>query len=60
MHASMLSLQAASNSASLVRVVCAPRQEKYEVELNPLHMDWTLVGDIKGSPRAQMRWVVGI
>ena len=24
----------------------------------PLHMNWVLVDDKKGNPRAQMRWVV--
>jgi len=58
----MLTVQAAQNSALLVQGaccdICPPVHEKYEVEFNPLHMDWVLVDDTKGNPRAQMRWMV--
>ena len=58
----MLTVQAAQNSALLVHGtfcdICSPVHEKYEAELNPLHMDWVLVDDTKGNPRAQMRWMV--
>jgi len=53
----MLSVQAAPTSVSLVQgAYCdkfPPVHEKYECELNPLHMNWLLV-----AARAQMRWVV--
>ncbi len=56
-----LTVQAALTSASLLQGaccdICPPVHEKYEAE-NPLHMDWGLVDDTKGNPRAQMRWVV--
>ena len=58
----MLTVQAAPTSASLVQGaccdICPPVHEKYEAEFNPLHMNWVLVDDTKGNPRAQMRWVV--
>jgi hypothetical protein len=58
----MLTVQAAPTSASLVQGACydiwPPVHEKYEAELNPLQVDWILVADTKGSPRAQMRWAV--
>lgn len=38
--------------------ICPPVPEKYETEINPPHMNWVLVNDTEGSPRAQMRWVV--
>ena len=38
--------------------ICPPVHEKYEAEFNPLHMNWVLVDDTKGNPRAQLRWVV--
>jgi hypothetical protein len=59
----MLTVQAAPTSTSLVQGarcdICFPVHEKYEVELNPLHMNWVLVDDTKRNPRTQMRWVVG-
>jgi len=55
-------VQAAQNSALLVQGACCdiypPVHEKYEAEFNPLHMDWVLVDDTTGNPRAQMRWMV--
>jgi hypothetical protein len=58
----MLTVQAAPTRASLVQGaccdICPPVHEKYEAELNPLQVDWILVADTKGSPRAQMRWAV--
>ena len=58
----MLTVQTPPTSASLVQGaccdICAPVHEKYEPGLNPLHMNWVLVDDTKGNPRAQMRWVV--
>jgi hypothetical protein len=58
----MLTVQAAPTSASLVQGaccdICPPVHEKYEAEFNPLHMNWGLVDDKKGNPRAQTRWVV--
>jgi hypothetical protein len=58
----MLTVQAAPTSASLVQGaccdICPQVHEKYEAELNPLHVNWILVADTKGSPRAQMRWAV--
>ncbi len=57
----MLTVQAGPTSTSLVQVfcceICSRVHEKYEAEFNPLHMNWVLVDDTKGSPRAQMRWV---
>ena len=59
---SMLTVQAASISASLVRGaccdICGPVHEKYETEFNPLNMSWTLVDDTKENSRFQMQWVV--
>ena len=58
----MLAAQTAPTSASLVQGACSdtcpPVHQKYEAEFNPLHMNWVLVDDTKGNPRAQMRWVV--
>lgn len=58
----MLTMQPAPTNASVVQGahcdVCPPVHEKYEAECNSLHMNWVLVGDIKGNPGAQMRWVV--
>ncbi len=58
---SMLIVQAASTSASIVQGtccdICPPVHEKYEAEFNPLHMNWVLVDDTKGNSLAQMRWV---
>ncbi len=57
-----LAVQAELTSASLVqaacRDICPPVHQKYDAGLNPLHMNWVLVDDPKGNPRAQMRWVV--
>ena len=57
----MPTVQAAPTSPSLVQIaccdICFPVHKKYEAELNPLHMNWVLVNDTKGNPRAQMRWV---
>jgi hypothetical protein len=62
MCSSILILQAASTSASIVKGacydICPPVHEKYEAEFNPLHMNWVMVDDTKGHFRAQMRWVV--
>jgi len=62
MRSPMLTVQAAPTSASLVHCaccdICPPVHQKYEAELNPLHMNWVLVGDTKGNPWARMRWVV--
>ena len=58
----MLTLQVAPTGASLVQNaccdICPPAHEKYEAELNPLHMRWVLVNDTKNNPRTQMQWVV--
>ncbi len=58
----MLTMQAAPTSASIVQDTCCDIRpsvhEKYEVELNLLHMNWVLVTDKKGNPRVQLRWVV--
>jgi hypothetical protein len=58
----MLTVQAAPTSASLVQGaccdICPPVHKTYEAEFNPPHMNWVLVDDTKGNPRAQMRWVV--
>ena len=56
----MLTVQAVPTGGSLVQGGCCEIcvHEKYEAEFNPLHMNWVLVDDTKGSPRAQMRWVV--
>jgi hypothetical protein len=58
----MLSGEAAPTGASLVQGaycdICPPVHEKYEAEVNSLHMNWVLVDDTKANPRAQMRWVV--
>ncbi len=58
----MLSVQAAPTSASLMqgayRDIRPPVHEKYEIEFNPLHMNWVLVDEAKANRRAQMRWVV--
>jgi len=57
----MLTVLAAPTSASLAQHacgdICPSVHEKYEVEFNPLHMNWVLVDDTKGKPRTQMRWV---
>ena len=49
MYSPMLSVQAATTSASLVQGaccdICPPVHEKYEAEFNPLHMNWVLVDD---------------
>lgn len=62
MCSSMLTLQAAPTSASLVQGaccdICPSVHEKYEAQSNPLHMNWVLVDDTKGNSRAQMLWVV--
>jgi len=62
MCSSMLTVQAAPTSASLVQSaccdICPPVHEKYEAEFNALHMNWVLVDDAKGNSRAQIRWVV--
>ncbi|MGA9155324.1 MAG: hypothetical protein WB249_00860 [Candidatus Sulfotelmatobacter sp.] len=62
MYSPMLSVQAATTSASLVQGaccdICPPVHEKYEAEFNPLHMNWVLVNDTTNNPRAQMQWVV--
>ena len=61
MSSPMLTVQAAPTSASLAqgacRDICPPVHEKYEIEFNPLHMNWVLVDDTKGNLRTQMRWV---
>ncbi len=58
----MLTVRTAPTSASLVQSacsdICPSVHEKYEAEINPLHMNWFLVDDTKGNPQAQMRWVV--
>jgi len=57
----VLTVQAASTNDSFVQSACSdtsPVHEKYEAEFSPLHMNWVLVDDTKGSLRAQMRWVV--
>jgi hypothetical protein len=58
----ILSVQPAPTSASLVQVaccdICRPVHATYEAEFNPLQMNWVLVDDTKGNPRAQMRWAV--
>jgi hypothetical protein len=58
----MLTVQAAPTNASLVQGaccdICSPIHGKYDAELNPLHMNWVLIDDTKGNPRAQLRWVV--
>ena len=58
----MLYAQAAPTSASFVQNTCfdmfPPVHEKYQAELNPLHMNWVLVDDTKGNPGPRMRWVV--
>ncbi len=55
----MLTVQAAPTNASFVQACydIPPVHEKYEAEFNPLHMNWVLVDDTKGNPRAEMRWV---
>ncbi len=62
MCSAMRTVQAAQASASLVPGaccdICPPVHEKYEAELNLLHMNWVLVDGTRGNPRAQMRWVV--
>jgi hypothetical protein len=62
MCSSMLTVQAAPTGASLGQRGCSkispPVHEKYKAESNPLRMNWVLVDDTKGNPRAQMRWVV--
>lgn len=62
MRAPMLSVQVVPVGASLGQGaccdICPPVHEKYEAELNPLHMNWFLVDDTRGNPRAQMRWAV--
>ena len=40
------------------RDIRPPVHEKYEIEFNPLHMNWVLVNEAKANRRAQMRWVV--
>jgi hypothetical protein len=57
MYSPMLAVQAAPTSASLVQGACCDIYPPVH-ELNPLHMNWVLVDDTKGNPRAQMRWVV--
>jgi len=57
----MLTVQAAPTNASFVpgaRCDIPPVHEKCEAECNSLQMNWVLVDDTKGNPRAQMRWVV--
>lgn len=62
MYSPMLNVQAVSTSASLVQGagcdICPPVHEQFEAEFNPPHMNWVLIGDTKGSLRAQVRWVV--
>jgi len=62
MWSPMLTVQATLTSASLLQGACCdicPRvQEKFEVQFNPLHMNWVLVDDTKGNPHAQLRWEV--
>jgi len=57
-----LTVQETPTSSSLVQgaccEICPPVHEKYEAEFNFLHMNWVQVDDKKGTPRAQMRWVV--
>jgi hypothetical protein len=59
---SMLTVQAAPTSASLVQGaccdICPSVHEKYEAQSNLLHMYWVLVDDTKGNSRAQTLWVV--
>jgi len=62
MYSPMLAVLAAPTSASIVQGaccdICPPVHEKYEAELNPLHMNWVPVDDKKGNARARMRWTV--
>jgi len=62
MYSPMLTVQAAPTSASLAQGACCDIRplihDNYEAEFNSLHMNWILVDDTKGNPRAQMRWVV--
>jgi hypothetical protein len=52
----MLTIEAAPTSASLAQDaccdICPPLHEKCDAEFNPLHMNWVLVDDTKGNPRA--------
>jgi hypothetical protein len=58
----VLTVQTAPTSALFVQGGCceisSPVHKKYEADPSPLCMDWVLVDDTKGNPRAQMRWVV--
>jgi len=55
-------MQAAPTSSTIVQGfrcdICTPVHQKYEAEFNPLHMNWVLVDDKKGNPRAQIQWEV--
>lgn len=62
MRSPMSTVQAAlTTGASFVQCACCdirpPVHEEYEAEFSPLHMNWILVDDTKGNPRAYMRWV---
>jgi hypothetical protein len=58
----MPTVQAVPTSVSLVQgdcsEVCPLVHEKYQAEFNHLQMNWVLVDDAKGNPRAQLQWVV--
>ena len=62
MGSPMLTVHGVPTGVGLVQVGCSeispPVHDKYEAELNPLHMNWVLVGDTIGNHRAQIRWVV--